>query len=236
MEKAMRALHSDAVQNCPRWLLAKAHEATSATGAATAIVAILEKETGILHIANLGDCGLRVVREGKVIFATSPQQHYFDCPYQLSSEPEAQTSKDATVYEVQLQSRDVIIMASDGLFDNVFDKDIENTVNLLWGSGDEFPQRLASALASLASKHSRDPKYESPYSQEAILQGYDLPLWRKLLGQKRTGGKLDDITVLTAYVITDQAHSLDSPIESEVSSRSVEELDPYPIPIWASQS
>lgn len=33
---------------------------------------------------------------GKVVYATAPQQHYFDCPYQLSSE-NAQTADDATV-------------------------------------------------------------------------------------------------------------------------------------------
>ncbi|MCO5583191.1 hypothetical protein L7F22_037099 [Adiantum nelumboides] len=170
VERAVTALDSEVVGTCPRQLLAKAHEATSAIGAATAIIAILEKETGVLHVANLGDCGLRVVRGGKIVFATLTQQHYFDCPYQLSSEPGAQTSRDAMVYKVELLPGDIVVMGSDGLFDNVFDKDIESTVNCFEGSDDDRPQRIASALASLASKHSKDKKYESPYSQEAILQ------------------------------------------------------------------
>nr|TKS07905.1 hypothetical protein D5086_0000109450 [Populus alba] len=49
------------------------------------IVAMLETN-GTLKIANVGDCGLRAIRGDRIIFSTSPQEHYFDCPYQLSSE------------------------------------------------------------------------------------------------------------------------------------------------------
>ena len=34
---------------------------------------------------------------GQVVFSTSPEEHYFDCPYQLSSEAVGQTYLDATV-------------------------------------------------------------------------------------------------------------------------------------------
>jgi hypothetical protein len=55
------------------------------------------EEVGILKIGNVGDCGLKLLREGQIIFATAPQEHYFDCPYQLSSEGSAQTYLDASV-------------------------------------------------------------------------------------------------------------------------------------------
>eukprot|EP00250_Pteridium_aquilinum_P005112 c15257_g1_i1 orf=137-1282(-) len=226
MEHAVAALDSDVIGNCPRQLLAKAHEATSAIGAATAIVAILEREGGVLHIANLGDCGLRVIRKGSIVFATSTQQHYFDCPYQLSSEPGAQTSIDAKVHKVEVLPGDIIIMGSDGLFDNVYDKDIEKTVSFFRDSDENFPQQIASALASLASEHAKDVKYESPYSQEAVLQGYNLPLWRRILGQKLTGGKLDDITVLTAHVVVAPALPKEEPVlssEEDISFPPAEE-------------
>jgi serine/threonine protein phosphatase PrpC len=60
------------------------------------IVAILDR-SGTLHVANVGDCGLRILRSGKVVFATSPQQHYFDCPYQFSSSEGGQSASDAAV-------------------------------------------------------------------------------------------------------------------------------------------
>ncbi|TKY47207.1 phosphatase 2C 1 [Spatholobus suberectus] len=80
----------------PQILIRKAHAATSSTGSATVIIAMLEKN-GTLKIANVGDCGLRVIRNGHVIFSTSPQEHYFDCPFQLSSERVSQTYLDAAV-------------------------------------------------------------------------------------------------------------------------------------------
>lgn len=85
------------------------------------VVAMLEKN-GILKIANVGDCGVRIIRKGEnsidsvvflgflflisefvclivgqIVYSTSPQEHYFDCPYQLSSEAVGQTFIDATV-------------------------------------------------------------------------------------------------------------------------------------------
>ncbi|GMY12610.1 phosphatase 2c 26 [Fagus crenata] len=77
-------------------LMRKAHAATSSIGSATVIAAILERN-GSLKIASVGDRGLRVMREGQIIFSTSPQEHYFDCPYQLSSEVVGQTYLDAMV-------------------------------------------------------------------------------------------------------------------------------------------
>lgn len=77
-------------------LLEKARTATTSIGAATVIVALLEKN-GSLHGASVGDCGLRILRRGRIVFATQPQQHYFDCPYQFSSDPGGQSAADAVV-------------------------------------------------------------------------------------------------------------------------------------------
>lgn len=89
------------------------------------IIAMLEK-TGTLKIASVGDCGLKVIRKGKLVkqymsylhflpiltsdsylffndilgqimFSIYPQEHYFDCPYQISSEAVGQTYQDALV-------------------------------------------------------------------------------------------------------------------------------------------
>ena len=81
---------------------------------------------------------------------------------------------------------------------------------------------LAKALANLASNHSMDSNFDSPYSLEArskvmsffrynhliqihlcnekvkymfmlimtLVQGFDVPLWRKILGMKLTGTTL----------------------------------------------
>ncbi|XP_074279408.1 putative protein phosphatase 2C 26 isoform X1 [Silene latifolia] len=183
----------------PQVLLRKAHAATTSKGSATVIVAMMQ-QNGILKVANVGDCGLRVIRKGQVMFTTCPQEHYFDCPYQLSSEATTQTYLDAVVSTVGLVEGDVIVMGSDGLFDNVYDREIVSTI----GSNNDVTEavcRLAKALARLARDHSMDYGFDSPYSSEARTKGIDVPDWKKLLGMRLTGGKVDDITVVVGKAV-----------------------------------
>ncbi|KAM1099265.1 hypothetical protein TB2_005766 [Malus domestica] len=184
------------VNNDPRILIGKAHAYTSSIGSATVMIAMLERN-GSLKIANVGDCGLRVIREGKIKFSTSPQEHYFDCPYQLSSEIVGQTYQDAMVSNVEMMEGDTIVMGSDGLFDNVFDHEIVSTV-----TGYRDVAEAAKALANLANNHSLDSNFDSPYSMEARSKGFEPPLWKKILGMKLTGGKPDDITVIVGQVVS----------------------------------
>ncbi|XP_038705622.1 probable protein phosphatase 2C 26 isoform X4 [Tripterygium wilfordii] len=155
------------------------------------------ERNGMLKIANVGDCELRVIRKGQIIFSTSPQEHYFDCPYQLSSEMAGQTYLDAVVSGMELMEGDIIVMGSDGLFDNVFDHEIVSTI-----ATHSDVSVGAKALANLARNHSMDSEFESPYSLEARSRGYDIPFWKKILGMKLTGGKLDDITVIVGVVMS----------------------------------
>ncbi|XP_056175971.1 probable protein phosphatase 2C 26 isoform X1 [Syzygium oleosum] len=178
---ALSLLGDEEANYNPRMLLNEAHAATSSIGSATIVVAMLERD-GILRIANVGDCGLRVVRGGQIIFSTSPQEHYFDCPYQLSSESVGQTYRDAVVSTVEVIEKDTVIMGSDGLFDNVFDHEI---VSILAKHDDV--SEAAKALANLAREHSVDSSYDSPYSIEARTRGFDVPVWKKALGFKLTG-------------------------------------------------
>lgn len=196
MANSSTFIKDEEVSQDPQILLMKAHAATSSIGSATVIVAMLEK-TGTLKIASVGDCGLKVIRKGQVMFSTCPQEHYFDCPYQLSSEAIGQTSQDALVCTVNLMEGDMIVSGSDGFFDNIFDQEILAVINESPGTDE-----AAKALAELARKHSVDVTFDSPYSMEARSRGFDVPWWKKLLGAKLVGGKMDDITVIVAQVKT----------------------------------
>ncbi|KAG8387779.1 hypothetical protein BUALT_Bualt02G0056700 [Buddleja alternifolia] len=184
----------------PRNLIRKAHAATSSIGSATTVVAMLERN-GILKIANVGDCGIRVIRKGQIVFSTSPQEHYFDCPYQLSSEAVSQTFLDATVTSVELMEEDTVVMGTDGLFDNVFDREIISVV----GSCDNVSD-AAKALAKLAYNHSNDSSFDSPFSQEARSQGFDVPWWKKIMGMKLTGTGTLDLNVLVELIKAHHAY------------------------------
>ncbi|CAI9107065.1 OLC1v1006340C1 [Oldenlandia corymbosa var. corymbosa] len=194
MSRVSSLLKDEEVSYDPRSLMKDAHAATSSVGSATVIIAMLEKN-GILKIANVGDCGLRVIRRGQIAFSTSPQEHYFDCPYQLSSEAVTQTYLDAMVCSVELVKGDILVIGSDGLFDNVFDTEIVSTVGTSNDVGN-----TAKALAELARSHSVDLRYDSPYSIEARARGFDVPWYKKIFGMKLTGGKMDDITVVVGRV------------------------------------
>ncbi|KAI7748156.1 hypothetical protein M8C21_015389 [Ambrosia artemisiifolia] len=161
MRRASSLVDDEEVNYDPRILVRKAHAATSSTGSATVIVSMLDNN-GILKIANVGDCGLRVIRKGQIIFSTFPQEHYFDCPYQLSSEAVSQTYLDATVTSIDSVKGDIIVMGSDGLFDNVFDHEIVSAIK-----EHKDVEQTAKVLADLAYKHSVDFYYDSPFSIEA---------------------------------------------------------------------
>jgi protein phosphatase PTC7 len=156
-----------------------------------------------------------IIAAGRIVLASQPQQHYFDCPYQFSSEEAGQSAADAVVFKAELKEGDTIVMGSDGLFDNVYDRDIETTLSIFGGSDQESAQRSANALAALASKNSRDATYESPYSKEAIQQGLDVPWYEKVLGKKLIGGKMDDITVIVGHVLKEQTPPVEPVVEEE---------------------
>ncbi|KQK02827.1 probable protein phosphatase 2C 1 isoform X2 [Brachypodium distachyon] len=196
MANSSAFLKDEEVRHDPQILLMKAHAATSSVGSATVIIAMLEKN-GTLKIASVGDCGLKIIRKGQVMFSTCPQEHYFDCPYQISSEAVSQTYQDALVCTVNLVEGDMIVSGSDGFFDNIFDQEILDVIAESPGVDE-----AAKALAELARKHSVDVNFDSPYSMEARSRGFDVPWWKKLLGAKLIGGKMDDITVIVAQVKT----------------------------------
>ena len=56
----------------------------SNTGSSTAIVLMLDVNR--LLAANVGDSGFRVVRGDELVFASEPQQHSFNFPFQVAGE------------------------------------------------------------------------------------------------------------------------------------------------------
>lgn len=53
-------------------MLDYAQASTQLAGSATACIAVL-RPGGLLEVANLGDSGLRVIRQGRIVFSTEPQ-------------------------------------------------------------------------------------------------------------------------------------------------------------------
>ena len=129
MRFASEALESGPYPQGPdaREVIRYAHESTVMPGSSTVCVAVM-KPGAKLQVANLGDSGVRVVRDGRVVFASAAQQHMFNMPYQLShpsiiQSPDDADSADVTVLDIKVG--DIIVLATDGLYDNVFDDESE---------------------------------------------------------------------------------------------------------------
>lgn len=84
---------------------------------------------------------------------------------------------------------DLIVLATDGLFDNVSTEQILEQLSQLEDHSTESIQHITDSLANLARTCSFDPNYLSPFAQQARGEGINI-----------TGGKPDDITVLIAVV------------------------------------
>lgn len=170
-------------------------------GSSTACVAILNHADGKLYTANIGDSGFLVFRGGRVVHRSQEQQHYFNTPFQLSLPPShlatevlSDAPESADRYEFSVEHGDVILLATDGIFDNIPDSVLVKEVGSLQ-RGHQAPdpaeiQACANSIALIARKLSQDESFLSPFAKNARSNGF----------ANVVGGKEDDVTVILAAV------------------------------------
>ena len=115
--------------------------------------------------------------------------------HQRLTNPDANTQDVLTVEDVQ--EGDLVFLATDGVFDNVFDEDILEIVGDLGLS----IQNRATKIAMLAFKNSLDYDYPSPFAAKEM--EYYIERLPKGASPPRipiVGGKSDDISVVLACV------------------------------------
>lgn len=227
-------------------------------------------DSGMRHV-RFGHCG-RAGSPVTIVNRTKEQQHMFNCPYQLTRLPQAADfaklladGKDALVHAVEnmrpasqdqpehadlytcrLQEGDLVILGTDGLFDNIHDEEIcqllssvvpPSAAGYVHDVADKYqagtplgnaasplrklpmsapggggppqagrdftdPGVIASALAMAAFHRSKDRSARTPFTLHA-----------KEAGLYHVGGKMDDITVVAAWVVR-------TPESSDPSGRS----------------
>ena len=89
---------------------------------------------------------------------------------------------------MELHPGDIVVVGTDGLFDNVFDEDIAEQATRFMGCGMS-GYLTANLLATDAFLKSAKRDIDCPYSRGAEAAGWT-----------SRGGKLDDITVMVAIV------------------------------------
>lgn len=161
-----------------------------------------------VYTANLGDSGFLLYRRGNIVLRSEVQTHSFNCPFQLGTNSGDKPSLAATS-QAELEKGDVLLLGTDGLFDNLFDHQIikflsaqlsdQNTVSLQQGRGGDVeaeeeaagdPQAIAVALAQHAHYVSLSGEGTTPFAYECSVNGYN----------DVRGGKPDDITVVIGIV------------------------------------
>lgn len=137
-----------------------------------------------------------MIRQGQYVLQTTEQQHFFNCPYQLSVLPNGDKTyiEDhpdmAECQALQAEDGDYIILATDGYSDNVFPS---TTLNLLDGHTSTGPASAVESLAALLLSAARDRAQSAhavtPFSKNAAKHGY-----------RHNGGKIDDVTIIIGRV------------------------------------
>jgi len=202
----------------PITMVKDAYEATESLGSTTLLTAVMDNSTkihGKLHpmiaVCSIGDCEILILRHGtdgqlQVVFHTEMQRidGNAQSPLQLarvdeSIDPEFDESiaievieRGSAVHCVSAFEGDIVIMGSDGVFDNLFpDEILEITQSMLPRKvGNRFQPIKRSTLGQIARRlvaesHAKTEPGENGYRESPIGKG----------------GKIDDTSALVAQVV-----------------------------------
>ncbi|XP_054710472.1 protein phosphatase PTC7 homolog [Uloborus diversus] len=165
-------------------------------GSSTACVVVLNRTDQMLYTANIGDSGFMVMRKGQIVHRSEEQQHHFNTPFQLSLAPanitglvHSDSPESADTTSLPIEEGDLILLATDGLFDNLPESVIVQHLSKLRDHNLENMQKMVNSLAFLAHRLAFDANYLSPFAKRARENGINT-----------FGGKPDDVTVLLAAV------------------------------------
>ena len=164
-------------------------------GTTTACAALLHysakhaSERPLLYVTNLGDSQCLVIRpeNEKLIYKTTEQWHWFDCPRQLGTNSPDEPQKDAVMDKVAIEENDIVLAMSDGVVDNLWEHEVIQTVFdsiKKWesGEGGEASEGrsggagggmlfVAQQLVKAARNIAQDPYAESPFMERAVEEG-----------------------------------------------------------------
>lgn len=163
---------------------------SSITGSSTACVATID-EMGIMRATTVGDSVFFVVREGCMLFRQRELQHGFNFPFQLGT-GSTDTPETGARVTLELRQGDVVVLCTDGVTDNLFDNEL---LTIVQSGGTE--SEMAQRIAQNASRRANSQTQETPFSKAV-----------KALGHQYSGGKLDDITVVVAFVVANDKNGL----------------------------
>ncbi|TKY71447.1 phosphatase 2C 71 [Spatholobus suberectus] len=158
---------------------------TQSPGSSSVLVAHFDGQ--VLHVANVGNTGFIIIRDGFILKKSTPMFHEFNFPLQIVKGDNP--SELIEGYTIDLQDGDVIVTATNGLFDNLYEPEMASIISKSLQAS-LTPQEIAEFLAMKAQEVGRSTSIRSPFAEAAQAVGY--------VGY--IGGKLDDVTVIVSLV------------------------------------
>ncbi|KAL2930071.1 putative protein phosphatase 2C 62 [Bienertia sinuspersici] len=178
-------ISTDAELTNMKELLQQSAAMTQSTGSARVIIAHVVNQ--VVHVANIGDAGFIIIRNGTVFKKSSPMVHEFNFPCAIGLGDDS--VEDVEEYHIELEDGDMIVTATDGLFDNLYDQEIASIVSKAVETGMHL-QDLAELLATKAHEVGMSKTARSPFADAAQAAGHS----------GYSGGKFDHVTVIVSFV------------------------------------
>ncbi|GAB4838330.1 hypothetical protein Ancab_027860 [Ancistrocladus abbreviatus] len=167
--------------------------AVQSHGLATVLIAHFNHQ--VLHVANIGDTGFCLIRNGFVYHKSSPMAYEFNFPLQIGRGDDPLEVLEE--YCVDVEDGDVIVTATDGLFDNLYVHEIASIVSKSVAASMK-PKEIADLLATTAQKVGMSASGRTPFGDAVQAAGY----------AGYSGGKLDAMTVIVSLVLKQSMLSL----------------------------
>ena len=193
-------------------LQAASAEKLTLGGSSTLLLGQLETSTHVLRLLNLGDSGAMLLRPSvrrfpsgsflwpRAVLRSIEQTHAFNTPYQVGARDFAHAAMQMDELCTVVQEGDVLVAATDGVLDNLFDQTIQVTVaKCLDRLRATEPRAVQAAVDELAGEIAReanavglkqdDKDVRTPFEAAAASEGFQF-----------LGGKLDDVAVVCGVV------------------------------------
>lgn len=143
-------------------------------GSSTACVVIIDHCKKRLSAVNVGDSGFVILRNGKTYVHSKEHQRGYNFPFQLSPMFHTDSVLSGDNYELKLLENDILLIGTDGLFDNLYDKQILEILdplreknarkNLSFDEMNNHLSEYAQTLLYTCKKWSMNATWESPFS------------------------------------------------------------------------
>ncbi|KAE9969663.1 hypothetical protein EG328_006716 [Venturia inaequalis] len=185
-------------------------------GGSTACVATISS-SGVLEVANLGDSGYAHLTPFRLSSISPPQTHAFNTPFQLSkmppkmleqvalfgNKPYAESAADAALTTHKLSHGDVLVFATDGVWDNLSPQDTLQIVSKIMLNTGAWRDPDMGSTAAAGKQHLAEIVREA---SQKFASSPHRSLAAKTGALNSQGGEMKEVKNLSAILATAITH------------------------------